>query len=132
MDKMRNSHISSESLTDYLTVEEFADYKSLETDRVIAMITHGFYEGGRHNNQWYVHRSEFVNPYREEFHYKFTDPKSFGVRCWPYNNMYWSGQVPRVGALDTDTYFFPINPHLSCLFVRLSCLLSCSKSRPQA
>ncbi|MFT6269491.1 MAG: serine/threonine protein kinase [Alphaproteobacteria bacterium] len=43
---------------EYIPVEEFAEFKNITSEKAIAMIRDGFYEGHIKDNQWYVSFSE--------------------------------------------------------------------------
>ncbi|MDO8846228.1 hypothetical protein [Methylicorpusculum sp.] len=49
---------TSHSKEEYIPIEEFAEFKGITTEKAIAMIRDGFYQGRIMNDRWFVHYSE--------------------------------------------------------------------------
>ncbi len=58
--KNTTSSLQSKKSTkqEYIPVDEFAKYKGINTEKIIAMIRDGFYQGQIIDNEWYVSHSE--------------------------------------------------------------------------
>lgn len=57
----RKSQNSGDPKKEYIPVEEFAGFKGITSEKAIAMIRDGFYEGQIIDNKWYVAYSEVSN-----------------------------------------------------------------------
>lgn len=47
-------------ISNYRALADFSKYKRVPEDKLIIMIRDGFYQGRLFNEQWYVHKSEFI------------------------------------------------------------------------
>jgi hypothetical protein len=56
----RGKHLDGATLGDYVELAEFCALEHLEEERAIARINSGYYRGGRHGGNWYIHRSELT------------------------------------------------------------------------
>jgi hypothetical protein len=52
--KTRGKRLSQPELADYLPAAEFSALEGITEERALS----GFYQGGRHQGRWYIHKSE--------------------------------------------------------------------------
>ena len=57
----RTSQKTDDSKKEYIPVEEFSEYKGITSEKAIAMIRDGFYQGQIIDDKWYVAYSEVSN-----------------------------------------------------------------------